>query len=684
MTKTKYLIAVATLAVVVALGSWAFWARSPSPGVAESTVEAADATLPPKTVQLPPVTQPEPSCGFSPSYRASYHYEGKVSSKVLISPMAGDAIDGVQTFEGTLALEAVVREGTDWLVLAQFQDMNDETMKAHGADFTQPFMMKVGSRCELKGFGRAKAASRLAAQVQQIAMHDAWVFVPLEGRSESVSYENGTGLASASVTRSGRVVTRQIHGYHSVWRTKARLQVLHSLARAELGEHWLERFESTEGISAGLLQSALATLKLERRPLASAEISATLSRQAKDYVWESLLHSTFAEVAGVDAVPPSERPYMERMKNHTLESAFSTMMQKVEAKENIESQWHEMTGFLNQHPAQIEEYAKGLVASDFPQEGKAVAFMALGRTVHPQAREALMQIRGQMASGSLDRMRATLALVTRKDVGIELAHELRKDALTSDPTRQDEYYNSNAAMHLGILGRLQAQDAEVVAVAKETALTLLRRAGDDPVALMSPLGAIGNLAEPSLLSTLEGYTRHPDPKVRAQVPRGFRQYPYAQTEKLMADWLRRETDWEVKQEIFNILYHQLADAQRSAGEPIVREAVKHLAEQPRVLSRQSMIHILGQVKNNYPEVREQLLNQLAVEFGNRSGLYSQITHYLLPEEITLALSRMPEFAHQFDAAAKQRVQAEANAATRKVMEDIAEQERLLSSLGGGK
>lgn len=683
MTTTKHVIAAAAFSVVTAIGTWALVTRSSVPTAPEITAVATGEDAPVPTAQLPKVTEPESSCGFASSYRASYRYEGKVKSKVLISPMAGDAIDGVQTFEGTLALEAVAREDSDWVVLAQFQKMNNETIQTHGADFGEPFMMKVGSRCELKGFGRSKLVSRAAGQVQQVAMHDAWVFVPLDGRSESVSYENGTGLAVASVTRSGRVVTRQIHGYNAVWRTKAKVQVLHSLARAELGEHWLERFESSEGISGGLLQSALATLKMERQPSAD-DISSAVSRRPTDYVWESLLHSTFAEVAGAGAVPPSERPYMEQMKNHTLESAFSTMMKKVEAKENIESQWHEMTGFLNQHPEQIEEYSKGLVASDFPEEGKAVAFMALGRTVHPEARESLMQIRRQMATGSLDRMRATLALVTRKDVGLELAQELREDALTSDPTRQDEYYNSNAVMHLGILGRLQAQDPAVVSVAKDTALTLLKQAGDDPVALMGPLGAIGNLGEPALLSTLEGYTRHADPKVRAQVPRAFRQYAYAQTEKMMADWLQRETDREVKQEIFNIIYHQLADAQRSAGEPIVREAMKHLAEQPRVLSRQSIIHILGQVKNHYPEVREQLLNQVAVEFGNRSGLYSQITHYLLPEETTLALSRMPEFAHQFDAAAKQRAQAEANAATGKVMEDIAEQERLLSSLGGGK
>ena len=112
----------------------------------------------------------------------------------------------------------------------------------------------------------------------------------------------------------------------------------------------------------------------------------------------------------------------------------------------------------------------------------------------------------------------------------------------------------------------------------------------------------------------------------------------------------------MKAEIFDAIYHQLATAQRKAGPGIVNEAVKHLRMKPLVLARQSIINLIGPVKNQYPEVKALLMAQMAEEFRSQSGLYSQIAGYLDGPEIELALSRMPEFAHQYGTAQQRRLE----------------------------
>jgi len=617
-----------------------------------SSAGVPPAALP--VVDLAAAAAPGPSvtrCAIGPGVRVSYAYQSVVDSSISMQGMPQPMQHRTKA-DATLALEGLSRAGDDSVVLAQLIALSEEFVKMHGPKLGAPFLLKIGSGCDIKQFARAKATGLRTAQAQQVAMFDLFFKVPAS-QPEVVSYENGVGLAKAVFSNIGGAVTRRVTGYEFAWRIKGTFEVKTSNARVTLNDHWVETFESVEGISGGLLLGAKSTVSLVREQGESTEVSGSASRKVTDYEWTNLLSGTFVSdaVTGVAAnVPLAEQRYVEMMKNETMESSFATLLERVVQKANIEDQWHEMAGFLNGHPEQIEGFAEGLKAQDFPAEAKAVSYLVLSKVAHPEAREALSALRRDTTLERGDRVRASLALVTRKDVGAELAREMRKDALVvSTGDAEADFVPRNTLLHLGVLGGLHKADQEAVAVVRDAVKTQLRAAGDDTYALSPALAAVGNASDPSLLSSIEGYTRHLNPDVRALAPKALRGYSYAATEALWVDWLARETSPDVKEVIFDTLYHQLADAQRKAGPAIAFEAMRHLRMKPLVLARQSIIHILGPLKSENPEARKLLIEQLGVEFRNNSGLYSQIANHLAPAEVELGLAMMPEFAHQYGA-----------------------------------
>ncbi|MDP1827901.1 MAG: hypothetical protein Q8L48_31800 [Archangium sp.] len=644
----KKLIIGALVASAGAVG-WYAWHGGAAP---QKTLDPrAAAPLGVDPVAALPAYEPGSSvCRFTQGWRASYDYRGQVDSTLTL---AGQPVAGTQPFSGKLAFEALQETPEhEWVLVGQFSQMNKELLDAHGAGFEAPFLLKVGARCEVRAFGRLTSVAQRAAQAQQVAVHDFWVYSPSADGTEPMTFSNGAGVARARFTRRGNELERTLTGYELSWRSKAAFQVTSSSARATLGDGWLQRFESHEGMSGGVVTSALLSLTLEREATPTAAVAASASRAVADYTWENLLSGDFtAARSGLAALPAAEQRYVEQMKNETLERAFEALVLKVDERTNVEDQWHELAGFLNGHPEQIPDFAAGLMQDDFPEQAKAVSYLALGKTVHPEARDVLMGLRSEPTLRKIDRVRASVALLARKDVGAELAYALKEDALSGESTRPG-VDDGNALLHLGALAGLHRGDAEVQSIARGAITQALGGAGNDLAQLTSVFGALGNLADPGLLSTIEGYSQG-ELEVRVRLPRALRGYPYAQSEPLMLAWLARETSPEVKQEIFNVVHHQLADAQRTASQPMVAEALEHLALQPTVFARQSIIHIVGPAKREVPAVKSVLMTQLAVEFRNKSGLYGQIANYLSPEELNLALAQMPEFEHQYGAAAKQ-------------------------------
>jgi hypothetical protein len=654
--KTK--IIVGCLVGAAALGTYALTRSNVKATPIEPVLAASDALVP---VPVVPEFTEATRCHFAAGYLASYDYAGNVDSVISMQGMPEPMKNSVE-FQSKLAFEFLAREGSDTVLLGQMRTPSDTLTKMHGEKFATPFLVKIGSGCDVKAMARLKTTSLKSAQAQQVMIHDLFFKVP-SNASGDVSYENGTGLAKATVSNQGGVISRVIKSYDMAWRMKGTFQVTSSAARVVLNDSWIESFQSTEGIAGGMLTSAVSTVSLIREKASTVSVEPAASRKQDDYQWTNLLSGTFPDVdnekVAAANIPQQEQRYVELTKNATMEDTFVNLAKLVENKANIDDQWHEMAGFLNGHPEQISDFAQGIKSKEFPDHMKAVSYMVLSKTVHPEARNELMALRNDTTLHSGDRIRASLALVTRKDVGVVLAKQMKRDALQK-PTGDAEadLFPRNSLLHLGVLAGAHKTDAETMDVALETVKGELSAAGEDTYLLSPALGAAGNLGELALLPNLQAYAAHQDYHVRELVPKSLRGYTYAQTENLWAEWLARETHPDVKEAIFDIIYHQLAMAQRNAGPLIINEAMKHIRMKPMVLARQSIIHLLGPVKNEYKEVKALLIEQMAYEFRENSGLYSQICNYLAPAEIELGLSRMPEFAHQYGA--QQKAQAEQN------------------------
>ncbi len=654
--RTKLIVGCALAALGVAGAVW--WNRS-AEGVTPATATepgASAATTTPVTAQPANTTR---RCVFPDGMKLSYAYRATVESAVAIQGTL-QPVQNTVTATATLALEVLRHDGDDAVLIAQLAAPNDEYVALQGKAIAEPFLMKIEPSCAITAFGRHTKVPLKTAQAQQVAVSDFIFKVPAAGSIDE-TYQNGIGVAKARFTVAQGVVSRTITKYEMAWRSKSTFNVDGSTTRITLGDQWIESLDSSERFSGGMLVGVKMNVSLNRERDTTTLVAENASRLPTDYEWANLLSASFADgVTNVAtaAVPPAEQRYVAAMKDRSMEDAFSGMLERLEARTNIEDQWHEMAGFLNGHPEAIDDFAVGLRQPDFPPAAKAVSYLVLSKTVHAEARDALLELRRDVALPPADRLRASLALVTRKDVGVALAREMRSEALTAQSVDAvDDLLPRNSLLHLGVLAATHKTDAETFAVARETIKSRLQGAGDDLSSLSPALGAAGNLADPSLLSTIQTYTVHPDYHVRLLAPKALRGYAYAETELFIAEWLSRETSPDVKEEIFDVVVHQLADAKRTAGMPVALEALRHLKMKPMVLARQSIIHILGPLKNEAPAFKAALLTQMAEEFRAKSGLYSQIVNYLAPAEIELGLSMMPEFAHQYGPADRTRAEA---------------------------
>ena len=135
--------------------------------------------------------------------------------------------------------------------------------------------------------------------------------------------------------------------------------------------------------------------------------------------------------------------------------------------------------------------------------------------------------------------------------------------------------------------------------------------------------------------------------LRRELPAALRRYKVDKVKALALGWLAAETDGDVKRRLFDTLHHMYIDAGRPVDEAFVPLALQHLAEQPLVLTRQTLFHVLGPYVGSRPEVKAALQAQLLMELEERSGLYSLVAQYLPSASVFAALSQVPSLRGQF-------------------------------------
>ncbi|PZR14369.1 MAG: hypothetical protein DI536_09905 [Archangium gephyra] len=236
------------------------------------------------------------------------------------------------------------------------------------------------------------------------------------------------------------------------------------------------------------------------------------------------------------------------------------------------------------------------------------------------------------------------------DFGAPLARELRAAAMAPAKTPEAAAIARQGILHLGMLSGTRPGQRDVLDEAQGLVqqLTSTARTVDDYSVLC---GTVGNMAELSMLPQIETWSRLPDPALRQQVPQALRRYRVDRVHGLVVEWLQRETDAGVKRELFNVLHHMYTDAAQPIDAPLVAEALRHLRENPMVLTRQSLYHLLAPHMAN-PEVHAAFKQALRYELDQKSGLYSLVAQDLPPDSVLEVLSTMPSLARQFGGALK--------------------------------
>jgi hypothetical protein len=461
------------------------------------------------------------------------------------------------------------------------------------------------------------------------------------GTGEAASeahFPTSLGVLRALVTRgevAGSVVRKGL-GYTSPWVPRmARVRLVDGLVDVRRGTSgWFEQLSGFEEVGGGEVEFSKTEWTVKARAPDRAAL-ASASRVDGEYVWVNALGLLEAREVVVGSEAQDHQRRVDAARGLSFETAMTRFAAKLEGGANINEQWRDMAAWLDAHPQQIADYVEVITDDAFPAGGKAPAFLALGQAQTSVAREALLGVFREPSAQQADRVRSSLALSMRSDVGLPLAKELKTVATQTGRDASDVAVARQAVLHLGVLAGTHQAQRDVVgeALTMVEALAASAKTADDFSVLF---GLVGNMAELSLLPRVVEWSRSPDPVLRRELPDALRRYRVERVHDLVLEWLARETDADVKRELFETLHHMYVDAGRPVEEDLMREALRHLEERPLVLTRQSLYHLLTPYAHR-PEVRAALTSALTFELSEKSGLYSLVAQALPAESLYEAL-----------------------------------------------
>lgn len=556
---------------------------------------------------------------------------------------------------GALSLEVLEVTAADAVLLARLSGLNAQARQLLGDAVEAPFLVAVNARCEVTRVARHRDTPRPVARAHGVVANELSFFVPTGDAPEERRFSTALGVQRALVlvgNEPGQTLRKAL-AYESRWNPRlTEIDVTEGEVQARRGSsRWFESLRGVEVVAGGAVRFSKNEWSLQRQP-PEADALAKASRMLTDYVWEN----PFAADAREDQVTPQgdsqdQKRRVEAMREVSYPVALERFTLLLGGGANINDQWRDMAAFLDAHPDQVPAFVEHITAPDFPAGHKAPAFLALGQARTPAARDALLGLYRERGQQPADRMRSSLALALRADVGAPLAKELKAEALRPPQSAEESGVSRQAVLHLGVLAFAHPGEQEITEEATSLVQQLASTART-PEDWSVVFGLVGNLAEGTLLSQVEQWTHLQDPEIRQHVPRALRRYRVDRAQPIFVEWLGRETNPAVKRELFNVIHHMYVDANRPVGDALMGEALRHLREQPQVLTRQSLFHILAPYVATNAAVREAFKHQLVVELEERSGLYSLVAEYLPAASIYEALSTVPGLRAQFGGSLK--------------------------------
>jgi hypothetical protein len=593
-----------------------------------------------------------PGCHFAKGQRLAYTID--VQTRVQVHPdrlnlPAGARIDGPtdRSSQAHLDLKVLSAEAAGGAVLLARYGFVDTRTVAEAGALDGPFLLKVSNRCKIEGYARLDSTGTDSARTQQALAHELQWYWPETGQGIDEG-ETAFGRYQAAYKVDGATVDRTIESYGPIWARGGNLGK--PMAQASTGKPaistmkvsvgtgpWFASLTSRERLVGLALVDTDTTTKVASRAPTTGVLDG-VPVDPKRYVWENMFTRP---VARATRPVPRSREHLaavEKMKQVELPAALDLMYQAINKDLNIAHVWPVMGAYLEAHPDDAQEVVDRLKKGAIADGAVAATFIALGKTPTTQARDALWGLKDDRQAATILRAQSAFALVDRADVGVTLARSLLQDSqnLSKGATRNERLFSREAALALGMMAGLKADDGEVKQVASQGALDLLK-AGRNATTLRPAIGALANIGDPALLPHVMPHIRSADPKVREAATTVIRRMPPAETASLTVDWLAREDDPFVKRRLYRTLSHQLFDAQQAPDPRIVDRAIADLARSSSVATRQSIIHILGAIAPSHPQAREALVRQVKRESNEESGLLKVLGQYLAAPDIARGL-----------------------------------------------
>ncbi|MCA3012370.1 MAG: hypothetical protein INH41_08215 [Myxococcaceae bacterium] len=624
------------------VAAWYGWGRrsSASP-IAPTPAPVAS----PGRVPVPEAT-PERSCRFITGHRFAFDVSTTTAvtfsdefEKLVLSPPQQPGLS-------TVKLEVLDVESASAVLLARLTRPTGASVATEGLDAT--WLARVDERCAIIGFARHRATPRKTGGQQQSVLHELMFTLPPHGVPTPFTFDSAVGRAVSLVFPrrggSAEALARTIQRYDSAWAPMMNGVVVER-SRAEIqrgSAEWFEEIEGFEEFSVpGAVKRGSSTLSVKATTSEGSALAGA-PRERDGYLWESC----FDEVPDqrVRSFVAGDHPQrVEAMRHVTYPEALEKMLSTFDFSTNLHVQSRDMAASLDAHPEDIPEYA-GALLTEFEPEWKAAGFMVLASTQNAGAREVLLDVWRERQGPDLDRIRASLALLTRKDVGLPLAKELLAEA-GQQGTPGQQNVARQALLHVGILAGLRPGNAELVGAVRGGLLAALasRRTWMDR---SSVFAAIGNTGDVSFLPQLEQASRDTDPKLRGIVAIGFRRMPVEATRAFTLDWLRRETSPDVMWEIFEVLQQQYEDVGKVVDAELAHEAVRFLRRQPGLLTRQSSFQLVRPLVDTDEAVRAAFRDQLKVEYERNTGMFPYLASSLPEGDVQAVLSTIDSLADQ--------------------------------------
>ena len=638
------ILSAVVVVVLVITGAVVLWSRSASaPSLSDPAGGVARSQAAPEHVQVA-------GCRFERGQTFAFGYRSQTNSRInAIIPGARDVVSqtAVVDLNGTLNFEVLSASPESTVLLGRLSGANDTATRAAGSSLEAGFLARVDARCEVTAFARHQGTPQIAARAQHVMASDLSFSVGDGYPVTEVSFATSLGTLRTMVTRGEPgVFTRKALNYTSHWipRMEGVNLVEGSLEARRGSSGWVERLFGSEAVSGAEVQSSKTEWSAEARAVDPAAL-ADVSRAEGDYVWVNALG--LVDEADVVVGTPSEDHdrRVAAARGVTFDAAMTRFGALVASGANINEQWRDTAAWLDAHPDQIPDFVDVITDESFPAGAKAPAFLALGQTQNSVARESLLGIFREPESQQADKIRSSLALSMRADVGLPLAKELKKVAMKKSADSSDAAVARQAVLHLGVLAGTHQNQTDVMqeSLGLVQQLSTTAKTADDYSVLF---GLVGNMAELSLLPQIATWSRSPDPLLRRELPDAIRRYRVERVHDLVLDWLARESDVDVKRELFETLFHMYVDAGRPVEEDLMREALRHLAERPLVLTRQSLYHLLTPFMDR-PEVHEAFKAALKYELDEKSGLYSLVAQGLPATTIYEVFATLPSLRGQY-------------------------------------